>query len=385
MSVLLRLRTMRGLHCTRVEALIVNSNPFLRFCILYPKNEFTLLISDYQSTHSSCVCDRHRTMAANPLTLKAKNVSDIKKAQAADEEVAKMHRKPKSTSKPVAVNRNGNYTGDPLRRSKLEIVRANARQLKREWAKFRIDIPTEEYNAKFAAARQKEAQNKLYEQRLADAKSAAVSEKDDPLVPERQADRNKWVDEDMAEMASMSIEQVVGIQLWLDRIFRLGMDGMKHFGKAVRVCSALNSEAHKKVGIQTKAAEPDAKSTQTEQQTSPEEVHGKMFRPSTHDYTTCHPQKVWTVTLENALERLHSDFKLKISADDRDTILSETDIRGGSSVPAAVNKFSAMLYDKTIAKKSSGNKRLAAAGLLARLWHSELEKCFERSIPIGDM
>jgi hypothetical protein len=318
-----------------------------------------------------------------------KHKSDAKLAAKVDEEVAGVQKR----TKRVKPN-DGIYKGDPLRRTATEVwkdglnhgVMKNMGDLKGAWAN--------------------EQWNKEYEEALSDAKQKSVvaaagvgfvgsskpidtrSDHDSPFFPQSWNTKwDAWEAEDTKELSAMSIERLLGINLWLHRVLFRKLFHIHHRAKKERLFQILSTRDLKETIVKYGIVMPaEAKETDAGYSIAVlnQLVNKYLIKPSMTDYKGVDQQKQWAIALANAMDRLQKEFQMNLPPIDRLTIIDDTGIKGSISVPNAVTKICQMFETKQVAKKSTANQRMACVGLLIQLWHSELVKCFPDRPPLVD-
>lgn len=288
---------------------------------------------------------------------------------------------------------------DPLRRTFLE----------REFQKHRVQRVwrTLVVTAAETAAQKKAAEEKAHERAVQKAKAQSgaampseADEKDhpfwDPHLPNASP---PWPESDVAAMKEMKEERLAGIAmalLLMDNSSALSCVAL--YPKRLRLWLALPERKPKTETAAASAATGTMPTDLTD--LSLARVYGyevpafwertsdyrkKLIPASKKDYGAVHPQNLWTETLVEAMNQLKTLFGLSLSADDRAHLLERTLIQQGKSVPSSVAVLLEEFLCKRVAKKTLGNTRLAAAGLMVALWHSELERAFDSPVSYLNM
>lgn len=378
----------------------------------------------------------------------AKDKSLVQVAQAimiADGEAMNRKQRAKLRAAQKAIERGpnelaGKWTGDVLRRTKLEVARREQHVRNRLLDDCKLGFladraPIERQNHLRGAAA-KEAWNLEYERAIAAAKArartesakaaimsasssatsslatgsddklkhdggsgvgdsaaaattnaivAATPEVESPYWPPRSQSRDVWVQADIAELSEMPLEQLVGLRVVMERA-RLGVPYYSKYMRMNEAWMAHSDEQRAAVMKTFEWVDPKVHPECALDTIDALPVERLTSKSTVKDYAdinvdTKRIQKQWAITLSNALDRMQREFKLNLPALHRERLLDESGIRGQASVPHAMDAILKLFETKQVAKRSSVNRRMAYAGLLLLCWQSELEACFHYLVP----
>ncbi len=225
-------------------------------------------------------------------------------------------------------------------------------------------------------------------------------------------DRNAWCDAQTQELHSFPIEWLMGISSWVTKfsqrrmsmftllnrvtfVMQIGLEWLTSgktklksvdlakkqgkFGVARMSTTEATGAAPGAAKAAAKAAAEEVDEVEKVAAPAPSFAEAiKLFyttleRSSETNYKKMPADRLQSLSLGIAIQRLRDEFGFPLPKRDEELIFEVSRINDGvATVPQVVSVYCELFERRLIAKNSTGNKRMACAGLLTLVWRSEI-------------